>query len=89
MKKNKRDNAKTPTNNKTQPHTPKKNIEHARARAQEEICWSTISHNLSRKNYPKNSITKKHSITGKLENKHQPNSKQGSKQSKKNKLKTL
>jgi hypothetical protein len=38
MKKNKRDNAKTPTNNtyscKTQPHTPKKNIEHARARAQ-------------------------------------------------------
>jgi hypothetical protein len=40
MKKNKRDNAKTPTNNtvaKLNP-TPQKRTLNARARAQEEIC---------------------------------------------------
>jgi hypothetical protein len=80
MKKNKRDNAKTPTNYNTvaklNPTPQKRNIEHTRARAQEEIL---LIHNLSQsltKNYPQNSIT------GKLENKHQSNSKRGSKQSK-------
>jgi hypothetical protein len=62
MKKNKRDNAKTPTNNtvaKLNP-TPQKRtlIERARARKRKFVDPQSIT-----KNYPQNSIT------GKLENK--------------------
>jgi hypothetical protein len=81
MKKNKRDNATTPTNNtvaKLNP-TPQKRTLNTRARARAR--GNLLIHNLSRKITPKTQ-SQKNSITGKLENKHQSNSKRGSKQSK-------
>jgi hypothetical protein len=94
MKKNKRDNAKTPTNNtvaKLNPTPQKRTLNtHARTRAQKRKFVDPQSLTISHEKLPqKLNHKKKNSITGKLDNKHQSNSKRGSKQSKKKKLKTL
>jgi len=90
MKKNKRDNATTPTNNtvaKLNP-TPQKRTLNTRARARKRKFVDPQSLTISHEKLPPKPNHKKNSITGKLENKHQSNSKRGSKQSKAKQEKT-